>query len=133
MTLENLRVFNLMQPNFHAMHAAGYLDVSNVDFKTMLRGDVALNKKTEMRKDGRPEKALYYHEGALIAVIEFGFIIDDDGFIIERKKTLSYTDMDGSQSPQILIKYWEYDEDNTHDEYYREQEFRQAIEYRMSV
>jgi len=86
-----------------------------VDFKRHLKSDIALDKKTEMNIDGRPDKSYYYYNDELMAIITFIFRKNDDDLVISRSEILNYIKNDGSLSVDILIKNRTFNANNLHD------------------
>jgi len=83
-----------------------------VDFKRHLRADIALNKKSNMIANGRPEYAEYYQGEELIAKIYFEFVTTPSNLMLSRTEKLTYIKRDGSEGPLITIKHKEYDHSN---------------------
>ena len=86
-------------------------NIANIDFKTMLAANIALNKETIDREDTRPLQNNYYYGGELIAIIKFTFTMDNADAIIYRKEELFYIDKNENESSPILIKEWTFNPD----------------------
>lgn len=85
------------------------IPIENIDFARHMGGAKALNKKTTMSLNGRPEKAEYYDGADLISEIQFEFTANADNLVTDRKEWLYQYRDDGTKSDAILIKHKIYD------------------------
>lgn len=79
------------------------------DFKNMLLRECATSKKTYKLANGRPQKAEYYIDGILVAVIYWTFTTTASNVVTNKKLELVYIRPDNSESDKILIKNKDFD------------------------
>jgi hypothetical protein len=103
---EELRIYSFIQKEFIKFHP------SKIDFRRHLLPNVYFQKNVTMSPNGRPQKAMYYYEGVLIAEIEFTFQVNAFNFMTRRIEKLSYYKGSGEKSEQWLIADDIYDSNN---------------------
>lgn len=79
-----LRIATLVDPQFAGLSA------DKIDFRKHLLSGVHVQKDVEMLINGRPECALYKHNGTLIARIRFEFELNAFFLMERRKEILGY-------------------------------------------
>lgn len=94
---EQLRIYSHVQREFAKFHP------SKIDFRRHLLPNIYFQKDVTFLPNGRPQKALYYYEGILIAEIEFTFEVNQFNFMTRRIEKLSYYKGSGEKSEQWLI------------------------------
>lgn len=103
---EELRIYNFIQREFIKFHP------SKIDFRRHLLPNIYFQKDVVILPNGRPQKALYYYEGILIAEIEFIFEVNQFNFMTRRIEKLSYYKGSGEKSEQWIIADDIYDIEN---------------------
>lgn len=85
------------------------------NFKTMLKKQHTVNKKTHMLDSGRPEKSMYYINNELMAIIYFTFTSNSDNILTNRREDLVYIDNSSIESEFVSIKNKDYDTTDIND------------------
>lgn len=95
--LEELRIYKYVQKEFIKFHP------SKIDFRRHLLPNIYFQKDVVISPNGRPQKALYYYEGIIIAEIEFKFETNEFNFMKRRVELLSYYKGNDERSEQWII------------------------------
>lgn len=95
--IENYKVQSIVDEHYEDS------PVNLINFKDCLQADIALEKRTKMLDNGRPENCEYYWQDVLYAKIRFEFT-DHNLLLRNRKEYLHYMKNDDTWGPAILIK-----------------------------
>lgn len=104
---QDLRVKYLIHPDFRNLSPA------KIDFTLHLNENITLIKKITMSPNGRPVRASYYYPSVadmnLICFIDYKFIDNNIGFMIQRSEELSYLKVNGESVGPFIIHKRQFD------------------------
>lgn len=98
-----LKIMDAVDQKFEHLHP------SKIDFRRHLKPNVVLDKRVTMLKNGRPGVAEYFLDGGKVAEIRFDFLVDDFGFMTQRREQLGYVSQDGYIHEYFLIYSQDFD------------------------